>query len=117
MKSTKVVSVTPTQKNIVVNYKGNKYAFETEAIDVPADVAKYFIDQGIAQSTKEEKRNVYTEEAFINMNQDEQEFLIHSTTTTELPHYEKDRVKLLLKLQKEGADLLKIMKGYKPGGK
>jgi len=59
MKSTKktkgTITVYPAQKNITVKYKGNKYNFETKSVELPINVANYFIKNGIVNSTKEDK--------------------------------------------------------------
>ena len=58
--------------------------------------------------------NVYTEQGLKDLNKKQQDFLIKKVQGEEatIPQYESERVDLLIKLQTEGADLLKLIKDY-----
>jgi hypothetical protein len=53
--TTQSITVYPVQQNIMVKYNGVKYNFESESVELPIDVADFFIEKGIVNSTKEDK--------------------------------------------------------------
>lgn len=59
-------------------------------------------------------KNIYTFESLKELNSREQTYMIKKVQGEEatIPRYEKQKIELLLQLQKEGADLIEIQKGY-----
>ena len=49
------VIVQPKQQNIMVKHEGIRYKFETANVELPYDVAEYFIKQGIVTRQEGEK--------------------------------------------------------------
>lgn len=64
----------------------------------------------------EEPKNDYTPQGLKDLNKKQQVFLIKKVSGEEagIPDYESERIKLLIKLQEEGANLLELIKEYKP---
>lgn len=62
----------------------------------------------------EPEETLITEEGLKGLVRAQQEYLIRKIQgeTTEIPRYENERVTLLVKLQKEGNDLINLLKGF-----
>ncbi len=57
-------------------------------------------------------KEVFTYNGLKELNAKEQTYMIKQCTKDAVPRRESERINLLLKLQKEGSDLLEIQKGY-----
>ena len=67
------------------------------------------IKETIPPKTDPEPKNIVTKEALFALNKSQQESIIKKLTTQSVPKLEKNKVKLLLKLQDEGGNVLSLM--------
>jgi len=80
-----------------------------ELVEAEKDIAPVDTE---APEKKEESKEELTEAGLVGLNRVQQVYLINQTTKEKIPRYESERVKLLLKIQKEGSNLVKLLKNY-----